>query len=168
MSCNIFLYSHVAYLQIYVFIAATTTSVATTTMEMTTTTECEKYKVPLDASNLVSPTKPLLTSDITALTEDNAEVVQIPSETFILKISGLDDEINGLKVSGENIGSITVTYTLPESPLAPVAVEVNEYYLHLEEDLRYNYLIKRLENNSAFVVRKFVSNSIHSRFLISI
>ncbi|CAG2184395.1 unnamed protein product [Mytilus edulis] len=102
----------------------TTTSVATTTMELTTTTECVKYKVPLDASNLVSPTKPLLTSDITALTEDNAEVVQIPSETFILKISGLDDEINGLKISGVNIGSISVTYSLPESPLAPVAVEV--------------------------------------------
>lgn len=115
-----------------------TTTAQPTTMAATTTTECVKNNVFLDDSNVVSPSKPLSPTDIEALTEANDnKVVEIPLlSEVVIEISDLNDEINGLKVVGQNIGTIAVVYYLPESPLVPVTLEVNNLYSHLNQYLK--------------------------------
>lgn len=107
-------------------------------MAVTTTTECVKNNVFLDDSNVVSPTTPLSPTDIEALNEANDnKVVEIPLlPAVVIEIADINDEINGLKVVGQNIGTITVVYYLPESPLVPVTLEVNKLYSHLNQYLK--------------------------------
>lgn len=113
-------------------------------MAATTTTECVKNNVFLDDSNVVSPSKPLSPTDIEALTEANDnKVVEIPLlSEVVIEISDLNDEINGLKVVGQNIGTIAVVYYLPDSPLVPVTLEVNNLYSHLNQYLKKTLLVQ--------------------------
>ncbi|XP_076071618.1 uncharacterized protein LOC143043007 [Mytilus galloprovincialis] len=101
----------------------TTVSMGTTTqpstIEVTTATECVKEKVVLGESNIDTnnPLAPLSTSDKDALQEkDDNKFVETNESIMVLLIDGLDEEVNGVTVSGDGIATITVKYNLPDNP----------------------------------------------------
>ena len=115
----------------------TTVSMGTTTqpstIEVTTATECVKEKVVLDESNIKSNdlSSPLSTSDKDALQEkDDNKFVETNESIMVLLIEGLDEEVNGVKVSGDGIATITVKYNLPDNPEF-ITVQVNECSVRL-------------------------------------
>ncbi|OPL21753.1 hypothetical protein AM593_00471, partial [Mytilus galloprovincialis] len=94
----------------------TTTQPSTT--EVTTATECVKEKVVLDESNIESNdlSSPLSTIDKDALQEkDDNKFVETNESIIVLLVSGLDDQVNGVKVTGDGIATITVKYKLPNN-----------------------------------------------------
>lgn len=109
-----------------------TTTPQATTLEVTTTTECVKTNImpTIDGSKIDSSTVTLSVEDKNALREsgDN-KFVEITKDTFVLEISDVDDQVNGLKVLGTNIASITVDVSLPESPTDFSSVPVSRYRL---------------------------------------
>lgn len=120
MICNCYFYSDFA---LFIIIGELTTmSVETTTqqatIEVTTATECVKEKVVLDESNIESndPSSPLSKSDKDALQEkDDNKFVETNESIIVLLVSGLDDQVNGVKVTGDGIATITVKYNLPNN-----------------------------------------------------
>jgi hypothetical protein len=112
----------------------TTVSMGTTTqpstIEVTTATECVKEKVVLGESNIDTnnPLAPLSTSDKDALQEkDDNKFVETNESIMVLLIDGLDEEVNGVTVSGDGIATITVKYNLPDNPEF-ITVQVNVCY----------------------------------------
>ncbi|VDI60313.1 Hypothetical predicted protein [Mytilus galloprovincialis] len=100
--------------------ASTTTETTTqpSTTEVTTATECVKEKVVLDESNIESNdlSSPLSTIDKDALQEkDDNKFVETNESIIVLLVSGLDDQVNGVKVTGDGIATITVKYKLPNN-----------------------------------------------------
>ncbi|XP_063417709.1 collagen alpha-1(XXVII) chain A-like [Mytilus trossulus] len=88
-------------------------------IEVTTATECVKENVVLGESNIDTnnPLAPLSTSDKDALQEkDDNKFVETNESIMVLLIDGLDEEVNGVTVSGDGIATITVKYNLPDNP----------------------------------------------------